>query len=144
PDDREDLQEGDAVLLIVEDDAHYARLLTDLSHDKGFKVLLASRGAEALELAREFYPTTVSLDAFFPDMLGWTVLNHFKQDPTMRHIPVQMLTLDEDRQHGLASGAVVYVAKPTNPVELDAAFSPIKEYASPCPQPLLVVEDDPG
>ena len=144
PDDRENLQEGDAVLLIVEDDPHYARLLTDLSHDKGFKVLLASRGAEALELAREFHPTAVSLDVFLPDMLGWTVLNHFKQDPTMRHIPVQMLTLDEDRQHGLASGAFAYVTKPTTPVELDAAFARIKEYTAPRRKRLLVVEDDPG
>src|SRR4029077_9137576 len=70
PDDRENLQEGDAVLLIVEDDAHYARLLTDLSHDKGFKVLLASRGAEALELAREFHPTAVFLSGFFPVIFG--------------------------------------------------------------------------
>ena len=78
PDDRDNLEEGDAVLLIVEDDPHYSRLLYDLARDKGFKVLLASRGAEALELAREFHPTAVSLDVFLPDMLGWTVLNHFK------------------------------------------------------------------
>ena len=143
PDDREILQPGDAVLLIVEDDPHYARLLTDLSHDKGFKVLLASRGAEALELAREFHPTAVSLDVFLPDMLGWTVLSHFKQDPGMRHIPVQMLTLDEDRQHGLASGAFAYVTKPTTPVELDAAFARIKDYTAPRRKKLLIVEDDP-
>jgi DNA-binding response OmpR family regulator len=82
-------------LLIVEDDPHYARVLCDLSRDKGFKVLVALRGAEALALAREFRPTAVSLDVFLPDMLGWTVLNHLKQDPATRHIPVQMLTLDE-------------------------------------------------
>ena len=69
------------ILLIVEDDPHYARVLCDLSHDKGFKVLVARRGAEALALAREFHPTAVSLDVFLPDMLGWTVLNHLKQDP---------------------------------------------------------------
>ena len=111
------------MLLIVEDDPHYSRLLCDLARDKGFKVLLASRGAEALELAREFHPTAISLDVFLPDMLGWTVLNHLKQDPAIRHIPVQMLTLDEDRQHGLASGAFAYVTKPTTPDELDAAFA---------------------
>jgi len=81
-------------LLIVEDDPHYARVLRDLSHDKGFKVLVAGRGADALTLAREFHPSAVSLDVFLPDMLGWTVLNHLKQDPSMRHIPVQMLTID--------------------------------------------------
>jgi HAMP domain-containing protein/CheY-like chemotaxis protein/signal transduction histidine kinase len=144
PDDRENLKGDDAILLVVEDDPHYARLLRDLSRDKGFKVLVATRGTEALELAREFHPTAVSLDVFLPDMLGWTVLNHFKQDPTMRHIPVQMLTLDEDRQHGLASGAFAYVNKPTTPDELGAAFARIKEYTAPRRKRLLVVEDDPG
>jgi CheY-like chemotaxis protein/signal transduction histidine kinase/HAMP domain-containing protein len=144
PDDREALKEDDAILLIVEDDPHYARLLRDLSRDKGFKVLVATRGAEALELAREFHPTAVSLDVFLPDMLGWTVLHHLKQDPTMRHIPVQMLTLDEDRQHGLSSGAFAHVNKPTTPDELEAAFARIKEYTAPRRKRLLVVEDDPG
>ncbi|MGH9691952.1 MAG: response regulator, partial [Candidatus Acidiferrales bacterium] len=144
PDDRENLKENDAVLLIVEDDPHYARLLCDLSREKGFKVLIAARGAEALELAREFHPVAVSLDVFLPDMLGWTVLNHFKQDPAMRHIPVQMLTLDEDRQHGLARGAFAYVTKPTTPDELEVAFVRIKEYTTPHRKRLLVVEDDPG
>src|SRR5206468_9339149 len=87
-DDRAHLQPEDAVLLIVEDDPHYARVLCDLSHDKGFKVLVAMSGAEALALTREFHPTAVSLDVFLPDMLGWTVLNHLKQDPATRHIPV--------------------------------------------------------
>jgi len=73
-DDRENLQPGDAVLLVIEDDPHYARLLCDLSRDSGFKVLLAMRGAEGLALAREFHPTAISLDVFLPDMLGWTVL----------------------------------------------------------------------
>jgi CheY-like chemotaxis protein/signal transduction histidine kinase len=144
PDDREDLKDDDAILLIVEDDPHYARLLCDLSREKGFKVLVANRGADALELAREFHPTAVSLDVFLPDMLGWTVLNHFKQDPTMRHIPVQMLTLDEDRQHGLASGAFAYVTKPAAPGELEGAFDRIKQYTERPRKRLLVVEDDPG
>ena len=136
PDDRESLQPGEseAVLLIVEDDPHYARVLRDLAHDKGFKVLVAPRGADALALAREFHPTAVSLDVFLPDMLGWTVLNHLKQDPGTRHIPVQMLTLDEDRQHGLARGAFSFVTKPTTSEGLEAAFSRIKEYSAATPQ----------
>ena len=143
-DDRASLQEADTVLLVVEDDPHYARLLRDLARDKGFKVLVATRGAEALALAREFHPMAVSLDVFLPDMLGWTVLNHLKQDPSMRHIPVQILTLDEDRQHGLSRGAFSFVRKPTTPDELHNAFSRIKEYASPHLKRLLVVEDNPG
>ncbi|HXY08952.1 MAG TPA: HAMP domain-containing protein [Terriglobales bacterium] len=142
-DDRESLRPDAAVLLIVEDDPHYARVLCDLAHDKGFQVLIATRGADALALAREYHPTAVSLDVFLPDMLGWTVLNHLKQDPSTRHIPVQMLTLDEDRHHGMARGAFAFVTKPTTPAALEQALTRIKEYAS-CRKRLLVVEDNPG
>ncbi len=142
PDDRDHLQADDAVLLIVEDDPHYARVMCDLSRDKGFKVLVAMRGTEALTLARQYRPTAVSLDVFLPDMLGWTVLNHLKQEPATRHIPVQMLTLDEDRQHGLARGAFAFVTKPTTTEGLEAALTRIKEYATPHRKRLLVVEDN--
>jgi HAMP domain-containing protein/CheY-like chemotaxis protein/signal transduction histidine kinase len=143
-DDRRSLEHGDAVLLIVEDDPHYSRVLCDLSRDKGFKVLLASTGTEALTLAREFHPAAISLDVFLPDMLGWTVLNHLKQDPATRHIPVQMLTLDEDRHHGLSRGAFAFVTKPSSPADLDAALTRIWEYSQPRRKRLLVVEDNPA
>jgi HAMP domain-containing protein/CheY-like chemotaxis protein/signal transduction histidine kinase len=143
-DDRKNVLPDDSVLLIVEDDPHYARVLLDLARDKGFKVLVATRGADALALAREYHPSAVSLDVFLPDMLGWTVLNHLKQDPALRHIPVQMLTLDEDRHHGLARGAFGFVTKPTTPEGLDQALSRIKEFASPRRKRLLVVEDNPA
>jgi CheY-like chemotaxis protein len=143
-DDRDDLQGSEPVLLIVEDDPHYACVLRDLAHDNGFKVLVASRGSEALSLAREFHPTAVSLDVFLPDMLGWTVLNHLKQDPDTRHIPVQMLTLDEDRQHGLSRGAFAFVTKPTSVEALGTAFARIKDFSTPRRKRLLVVEDNPA
>ena len=143
-DDRNSLEDGDASLLIVEDDPHYARVLFDLSRDKGFKVLVAMTGTEALALAREYRPTAISLDVMLPDMLGWTVLNHLKQDPRTRHIPVQMLTLDEDRHHGLSRGAFAFVTKPTSTEELNAALSRIREYSQPRRKKLLVVEDNPA
>jgi len=144
PDDRNNLQQDDAILLIVEDDPHYARVLCDLSRDKGFKVLVAGRGSEALALAREFHPSAISLDVFLPDMVGWTVLNHLKQDPNTRHIPVQMLTMDEDRRHGLSRGAFAFVTKPTTPEGLETAFARIKEYSAPRLKRLLIVEDNPA
>jgi CheY-like chemotaxis protein len=143
-DDRANLQAQDNVLLIVEDDPHYARVLCDLSRDKGFKVLIANTGAEALLLAHEHHPIAISLDVFLPDMLGWTVLNHLKQDSATRHIPVQMLTLDEDRRHGLSRGAFAYVTKPSNTEALEAALSRIREYAQRSRKRLLVVEDNPA
>jgi HAMP domain-containing protein/CheY-like chemotaxis protein/signal transduction histidine kinase len=144
PDDRDKLEPGDRILLVVEDDPHYARVVRDLARDTGFKVLVAGRGVDALALAREFHPTAISLDVFLPDMLGWTVLNHLKQDPTTRHIPVQMLTLDEDRRHGLARGAFSFVTKPTSSGDLEKALGRIKSYASSSRKRLLVVEDNPA
>ena len=143
-DDREILEPGDAVLLVVEDDPHYARLLCDLARDSGFKVLLAMRGAEGLALAREFHPTAVSLDVFLPDMLGWTVLNHLKQDPETRHIPVQILTVDEDRRHALTRGAFAFVTKLATAEELDSAFARIRDFAQAPRKRLLIVEDNPA
>jgi HAMP domain-containing protein/CheY-like chemotaxis protein/signal transduction histidine kinase len=142
PDDRLNLEPGDTILLIVEDDPHYARVLVDLARDKGFKVLVAARGAEALELAKQYQPTAVSLDVFLPDMLGWTVLSQLKHNPLTRHIPVQIVTLDEDRQHALARGAFSFVNKPTTTEGVSAALTQIKEYARPRRKRLLIVEDN--
>jgi|HubBroStandDraft_1064217.scaffolds.fasta_scaffold00038_19 HAMP domain-containing protein/CheY-like chemotaxis protein len=143
-DDRDALEPGEASLLIVEDDPHYARILLDMAHDSGFKVLVAATGADALALAREYLPVAVSLDVFLPDMLGWTVLSQLKQDPATRHIPVQIVTLDEDRQHGLARGAFAFITKPTSTEGLGAALARIKQYTQPRRKRLLVVEDSPA
>jgi len=141
-DDRNNLAPQDSVVLIVEDDPHYSRVMVDLAKDEGFKVLVAHRGADALALARAHHPSAISLDIFLPDMLGWTVLSQLKQDPTTRHIPVQIVTLDEDRHHGLARGAFSFVQKPTTTEGLESAFARIKDYANSRRKRLLLVEDD--
>jgi HAMP domain-containing protein/CheY-like chemotaxis protein/signal transduction histidine kinase len=142
PDDRGNIQPGDRTLLIVEDDPHYARIIADLAHDSGLKVLIAHRGADALSLAREFRPSAVSLDVFLPDMLGWTILSQLKQDPMTRHIPVQIVTLDEDRQHGLARGAFGFVTKPSSRQGLAEVMSRIGDFITPRRKRLLIVEDN--
>ena len=142
-DDRENIQAEDATLLVVEDEPSYCRVLVDMARASGFKVVVTMRGAEALELARKHRPTAISLDIFLPDMLGWTVLSQLKQDPATRHIPVQIITLDEDRQHGLARGAFSFITKPASPEGLKDALGRIKAFAEPRHRRLLVVEDDP-
>ena len=105
---------------------------------------LPRKGAEGLALAREYHPTAVSLDVFLPDMLGWTVLNHLKQDPATRHIPVQLLTMDEDRQHGLARGAFSFVTKPITHEGCKPRSTRSRTTPLLARKRLLVVEDDPG
>jgi CheY-like chemotaxis protein len=75
-------------------------------------------------------------------MLGWTVLSQLKQDPAMRHIPVQIATLDEDRHHGLSRGAFSFVKKTSTKYDLEDAFARIKDYAGRSRKRLLLVDDD--
>jgi CheY-like chemotaxis protein len=105
--------------------------------------VIAARGDEALHLTREYRPSAISLDIFLPDMLGWTVLSHLKQDPATRHIPVQIVTLDEDRQHGLSRGAFSFVTKSTTTEDIEATLTRIKTFAQSRERRLLVVEDNP-
>ena len=141
-DDRDSIGDADATVLIIEDDPHYARILLGLARDKGFKGIVATKGAHGLALARQYRPSAISLDILLPDMLGWTVLNQIKLDPAMRHIPVQIVTLEEERQHGLAHGAFAYLIKEPTTAGLEAAFDRIKDFIAPRTKRLLVVEDN--
>ncbi|WP_196778683.1 HAMP domain-containing protein [Cognatilysobacter tabacisoli] len=142
PDDRYVLSSEMPTLLVVEDDPHFASVMRDLARSRGFQVLVANRGAEALRLVREYRPTAITLDIFLPDMLGWTVLARLKQDASTRHIPVQILTVEEGRHHSMERGAFAYLAKPGSSETISEALQRIKDYATPRVKKLLVVEDD--
>jgi len=143
-DDRSSLEPGDAVLLVVEDDPHYARVIIDLARARGFKALLARNGADALALTRKHRPTAVSLDVFLPDMLGWTVLSQLKRNPETRHIPVQILTVEDERQYGLERGAFSFLTKSATTEGLEEALGRLKDFSAARVRRLLVVEDDPA
>ncbi len=100
------------------------------------------KGAIGLSLARQYRPTAISLDIFLPDMLGWTVLNQLKLDPSLRHIPVQIVTLEEERQHGLSHGAFSYVVKEPTTEGLEQAFERIQDFTVSRTKRLLIVEDN--
>jgi HAMP domain-containing protein/CheY-like chemotaxis protein/signal transduction histidine kinase len=142
PDDRDQVRPGDRSLLIVEDDPHYARVLLGLARGRGFKGIVATRGAAALSLARQYQPTAITLDVFLPDMLGWTVLNNLKFSPATRHIPVQIISVEEERSHALAHGAFAYATKPATTEGLEECFDRIKKFVEPHVKRLLVVEDN--
>ncbi|WP_090901367.1 HAMP domain-containing protein [Candidatus Nitrospira nitrificans] len=142
PDDREYIVPGDPVLLIIEDDLHYARVLLGLAHDKGFKGIVAMKGKQGLDLAAEYLPAAITLDIFLPDMLGWTVLNNLKLNPNTRHIPVQIISLEEEERHGLSHGAFSYMVKPVTTEGLESCFERIRTFITPRLKRLLVVEDN--
>ena len=142
PDDRESVMSGDSVILIVEDDPQFARFLLDLVRERGLKGVVTTQGAVARALAREFAPLAIILDIFLPDMLGWTVLSHLKQDPATRHIPVQIISVEEERLQGLGHGAFSYLIKPPSTSDLEKAFDRVLDYARSPRKRLLVVEDN--
>ena len=141
-DDRAILRPGELSLLIIEDDKHYAAVLRELARASGFRALVAERGAEGLRLAHDYQPSAITLDIFLPDMLGWTVLARLKQAPETRHIPVQIVTVEEERHHSMERGAFSYLAKPATTQSISAALERIKQYSVPRVKRLLVVEDD--
>src|SRR5262249_25465735 len=112
------------------------------AHAAGLKAVVTTRGAEALDLALQYKPVAMSLDIFLPDMLGWNVLSQFKRTLETRHIPVQILSMDEDRQQGLARGAFSYLNKPTTTEGLNAALARINDYVRPRKKRLLIAEDN--
>ncbi len=75
-------------------------------------------------------------------MLGWAVLSQLKQDSATRHIPVQIVTVDEERHHSLERGAFAYLAKPATSESIDDALERIRVYTLPRTKRLLIVEDD--
>ena len=135
---------GDCVMLIAEDDPDYARILVDAARRRGFRCLAASRGADALVLARKYRPHAVCLDINLPDMLGWAVLGQLKQDPLTRHAPVQILTGEDDPLPALSRGAYSYLTKPLGADQLDKAFEDVRKFLSNRKRRLLVVDPTGG
>ncbi|HXA19271.1 MAG TPA: HAMP domain-containing protein [Thermoanaerobaculia bacterium] len=142
PDDRGTIGEGDRVVLIVEDDVTFAGILLEMAHDKGFKGVVATRGESGLQLARRYRPDAITLDIALPDMEGWTVLDRLKHDKTTRHIPVHIISGDDESGRGLKLGAFAQVQKPVTKEALDEAFARIKGFVERPNKSLLVIEDN--
>ncbi|MEH2273573.1 MAG: response regulator [Nostoc sp.] len=143
PDDREMIQPGDRILLIIEDDDKFARILLDMAREQGFKTIVALQSKQGLALAQQFKPDAIMLDIHMPEMDGWTVLDRLKHKPDTRHIPVHILSVDERQQRGLQLGAITYLQKPVSPEALTQVLTEIKGFIERQVKNLLIVEDDP-
>jgi HAMP domain-containing protein/CheY-like chemotaxis protein/signal transduction histidine kinase len=141
-DDRMDIQEGDRVVLIVEDDPKFANILVDLAHDKGFKCLVAATGSVALALAHKYNPAAITLDIRLPDRDGWTILDRLKHDSGTRHIPVHIISVEGQRRRALRQGAFTHLLKPVSNGDLEKTFDAINDFLSRDARELLLVEDD--
>jgi CheY-like chemotaxis protein/nitrogen-specific signal transduction histidine kinase len=141
-DDRAEVEPGDRVVLIIENDPPFARILLDMAREKGFKGLVGLDGETGIELVREFQPDAVTLDIDLPGIDGWTVLDRLKHAPETRHIPVHIVSGVGKRQRGLRQGALSYLEKPVSKEALDSAFERISTFLADGMKRLLVVEDD--
>ena len=142
PDDRESISPGDKVLLIVEDDSHFARIILETAREVGFKGLVAERGDRALELAQKVRPDGIMLDIRLPDMNGWRVLDLLKHDPTTRHIPVHVVSVEGDEARPAHMGALACLEKPVTKEALSRALTSIKDFIDRKVKKLLIVEDN--
>ena len=143
-DDRNKIQAGDRVLLIVDNDEGFSRILLDLAREKGFKGLVTSLGAATLALVREFKPDAITLDLRLPDISGYRVLDRLKNDPAMRHIPVHVISTDDDGASCLQLGAMGILPKPIQTREdLERTFDRIKTFVDQTTRTLLVVASQP-
>jgi HAMP domain-containing protein/CheY-like chemotaxis protein len=140
-DDRNTIEPGDQVLLIIEDDATFARIMAEAAHARGLKALIAVRGSAGIKMAREFRPGAISLDIKLPDMSGWTVLDCLKHDPATRHIPVHVISGHENNRRGYILGAMTCVPKAPGTEALEEIFSAIKRSMEPHTKKILLVTD---
>jgi CheY-like chemotaxis protein len=113
-----------------------------MARSKGFKAIVATRGDSGLNLAKRYRPDAITLDIALPDMEGWTVLDRLKHDKTTRHIPVHIISADEDSGRGLKLGAFAEVQKPVSKEGLDEAFAKIQGFLERPNKTLLIVEDN--
>ncbi len=140
--DRLSTPSGDLVLLIVEDDPKFAGILEDIARERGFHCLMAETGESGLELAVEHRPQAIILDLNLPGISGWDVLDALKQDPELRHIPVHIMSAEDDSIEAFQRGVIGFLTKPISLDGLNEAFQEIKTFISRDVKSLLIVDDD--
>lgn len=128
-DDRENLTSQDKSILIIEDDSAFAQTLGHLVREKGFKCIIAEDGNTGLEMAARYLPCGILLDLGLPGKSGWEVLEQLKDDRRTRHIPVHIISGDENARDGLKLGAIGALQKPAEPQAIQRALEKIETMA---------------
>jgi CheY-like chemotaxis protein len=141
-DDRQTIQAGDPVLLIIEDDPKFGRILLDLAHDRGYKAVVSSTGSGALPLVRRFNPAVITLDINLPDMDGWRLLDILKRTGETRHIPIHIISVQDPRDRGMQMGAFSVLEKPVDHATLQQSLARSEEFLARPIKELLLIEDD--
>ncbi|MFP4974241.1 response regulator [Paenibacillus sp. CN-4] len=141
-DDRDTIQPGNKVLLIIEDDISFAKILLGMARGRGFKSLVALQGDTGMQMAKKYLPDAIILDIQLPVMDGWSILRELKGDAATRHIPVHVISVNDEVKQGLMMGAMAYLRKPSTKEALERAFTQLEAYTENKLKHLLIVEDD--
>ena len=143
PDDRNNLKEGDKLVLIVEDDTGFAGSLLSFTRRSGYKGIVIVRGDQAVPFARQYKPVAVLLDIRLPVKDGWQIIEELKTDPKTRHIPVHIMSSLDARKESLQSGAVDFINKPLAVEQMQQVFARIEDALNRHPKKVLIVEENP-
>jgi CheY-like chemotaxis protein/HAMP domain-containing protein len=141
-DDRYHIHANDKTILIIEDDEPFAKVLLEIAREKGYKGILAHQGNTGLSLARYYRPDAIILDMKLPVLDGSEVLRLLKNDPELRHIPVQIMSGYDRRKEGLELGAFDFIRKPLTHEAVQGAFDRMEDFMNRKLKKLLVVEDN--
>ncbi len=141
-DDRTTIQPNDKLVLIVEDDLRFSKIMMDIAHKQNLKVIIASSYGEVFEYANKYKPIAVTLDIKLPDASGWKILDLFKNDLNLRHIPVHLISGEENRLLAMKRGAKSFLLKPLKNDALNKLFAGIVKYNNKKTRSLLLVEDN--
>jgi signal transduction histidine kinase/DNA-binding response OmpR family regulator len=141
-DDRANIQSQDKVLLVVEDDIRFAKIMIEKAHEIDLKVVIASTYSEVFGLVNMYNPVAVTLDIKLPDTSGWKVLDLFKNDLNFRHIPVYLISGEENRQLAYKRGARSFLLKPLKNEDLNLLFTDILQISEKKTKSLLLIEDN--
>jgi HAMP domain-containing protein/signal transduction histidine kinase/CheY-like chemotaxis protein len=143
-DDRYQIQPGDRVLLIAEDDLDFASFVSEVAHGRDFKCLLAPDGHSALALVNEYQADAIVLDIGLPHLDGWRLLDRLKSDLGTRHIPVAVFSANEEPRRGLRIGCYRFCTKPVSREQVDEVLVDLHRFVESPLRNVLVLEDDPA
>ncbi|MGF7050292.1 HAMP domain-containing protein/signal transduction histidine kinase/CheY-like chemotaxis protein [Paenibacillus sp. DS2015] len=141
-DDRDHIEPGDRVFLIIEDDLKFNEILLNLLHKRNIKAVITAKGSNALELASKYKPAAITLDLRLKDTDGWLVIEHLKNDMNVRHIPVCVISVEEDEIQLMQKGVYDYICKPVSNEELENSLDKMNTYADKKVHNLLMLISD--
>ena len=141
-DDRADLGTSGRTILVIENDVKFAKILFDLAHELKFKCIVGQGADEGFEMALEYAPNAIVLDLKLPDHQGLTVLDRLKENPRTRHIPVQVMSVEDHADAALRMGAIGFMLKPVKHDEIINAFEKLEAKFLQKLNRVLIVEGD--